>query len=150
MIWLVRLASIDDEWPLHLYVGQNYIVWPPALILLVSSLAITLFYIFYFWCPCRIHICIVRNNYIPQHACILIDAHTQLFAWISILTWLPSRCQKTVGWGFPLVSHGKVAVRPWATIWSRGRTTNWGASAVKGKINNNTITTLWHRVLGVY
>lgn len=49
------------------------------------------------------------------------------------LTWLPSFCQKTAGWGFPFVSHGKVAVRPWATIWSLGRMTNWGAARVKGK-----------------
>lgn len=47
------------------------------------------------------------------------------------LTWLPSFCQKTAGWGFPLVSHGKVAVRPWATIWSLGRMTNWGAAEGK-------------------
>lgn len=55
------------------------------------------------------------------------------------LTWLPSRCQKTVGWGFPLVSQGNVAVRPCETIWSRGRTTNWGASEVK------KLHTLWCR-----
>lgn len=52
-----------------------------------------------------------------------------------VLTLLPSRCQKTVGWGFPLVSQGNVAVCPWATIWSRGRTTNWGASEVTCEIN---------------
>ena len=28
------------------------------------------------------------------------------------LTWLPSLCQKTVGWGFPLVSQGKEAEWP--------------------------------------
>lgn len=58
-----------------------------------------------------------------------------IFVNIYILTWLPSLCQKTVGWGLPLVSQGKVAVRPCAIIWSRGRTTNWGASEVKGNIH---------------
>lgn len=50
------------------------------------------------------------------------------------LTLLPSLCQNTAGCGFPLASHGKVAVRPCITIWSRGRTTNWGASEVKGQM----------------
>lgn len=46
-------------------------------------------------------------------------------------TWLPSFCQNTAGWGFPLVSHGNVAVRPWATIWSRGRITNCGGAGLQ-------------------
>lgn len=50
------------------------------------------------------------------------------------LTLLPSLCQNTAGCGFPLASHGKVAVRPCITIWSRGRTTNWGASEVRGQM----------------
>lgn len=49
------------------------------------------------------------------------------------LTRLPSFCQKTAGWGFPLASHGKVAVRPWATIWSLGRMTNCGAAEDGGE-----------------
>lgn len=48
-----------------------------------------------------------------------------------VLTWLPSFCQKTAGCGFPLVSHGKVAVRPCATIWSRGLITNWGGAGLR-------------------
>lgn len=44
------------------------------------------------------------------------------------LTWLPSFCQKTAGCGFPLVSQGNVTVRPWATIWSLGLTTNCGGA----------------------
>lgn len=66
-------------------------------------------------------------HYVKRYIC-------QHVTYTYILTWLPSRCQKTVGWGLPLVSQGKVAVRPCATIWSRGRTTNWGASEVKGNI----------------
>lgn len=50
------------------------------------------------------------------------------------LTLLPSLCQNTAGCGFPLASHGKVAARPCITIWSRGLTTNWGASEVKGQM----------------
>lgn len=50
------------------------------------------------------------------------------------LTLLPSLCQNTAGCGFPLASHGKVAVRPCITIWSRGLTTNWGASEEKGQM----------------
>lgn len=45
------------------------------------------------------------------------------------LTWLPSFCQNTAGGGFPFVPQRKVTVRPWAEIWSRGRTTIWGGTA---------------------
>lgn len=44
------------------------------------------------------------------------------------LTWLPSFCQNTAGGGFPFVPQRKVTVRPWAEIWSRGRTTIWGGT----------------------
>lgn len=46
------------------------------------------------------------------------------------LTWLPSFCQKTAGCGFPFVSQGNVTVRPWATIWSLGLTTNCGGARI--------------------
>lgn len=49
------------------------------------------------------------------------------------LTWLPSFCQKTAGCGFPFVSQGNVTVRPWATIWSLGRTTNCGGAIIEKK-----------------
>lgn len=54
------------------------------------------------------------------------------------LTWLPSFCQKTAGCGFPFVSHGKLAVRPCATIWSRGLITNCGAAESRTKDMNIT------------
>lgn len=53
-------------------------------------------------------------------------------------TWLPSFCQKTAGCGFPFVSQGKLAVRPCATIWSRGLITNCGAAESKTKDMNVT------------
>lgn len=46
------------------------------------------------------------------------------------LTWLPSFCQNTAGCGFPFVSQGNVTVRPWATIWSLGLTTNCGGARI--------------------
>lgn len=49
------------------------------------------------------------------------------------LTWLPSFCQNTAGGGLPLVPQRKFTVRPWAVIWSRGRTTIWGGTAERGK-----------------
>lgn len=56
------------------------------------------------------------------------------------LTWLPSFCQKTAGCGFPLVSQGNVTVRPWATIWSLGLTTNCGGARIWKEKTESTST----------
>lgn len=107
--WPVRLVWTDDKWPLHyLPVEQQ------------SSRLIQVPHP-----DLKLDVSVVRM--------LLKEATTLTLTERKIggLTWLPSRCQKTVGWGFPLVSQGNVAVRPCATIWSRGRTTNWGASGFK-------------------
>lgn len=145
---LLLAQWIGWDW-CRLMINDHFIIWmlnrttllPPGSILLISFLAI--FYIVDTLLMMLLqNICLYgkMENYSPSgiHTHSAFKVH---FVNISILTWLPSRCQKTVGWGLPLVSQGNVAVRPCATIWSRGRTTNWGASEVKGKINHNTIAT---------
>lgn len=151
--WPVEPVQIDDKWPLHyLYVEQNHALLSPGLILLVSSLSKFFFLDFTYFILDVAAKFTSRLAYMKNHQSRIMHGYTQVHSVkIRILTWLPSRCQKTVGCGLPLVSQGKVAVRPCTTIWSRGRTTNWGASEVKGKINNGTIAThlfrLPHRVL---
>lgn len=54
-----------------------------------------------------------------------------------------------------MVSQGKVAVRPWATIWSRGLMINWGAAGVKGQKHQGYNSELdrveaWGTIKGVW
>lgn len=129
--WSDGRSMINDQFIIVTWNRPTFfcpLVWP---FLLSHPCLVLIFSIFHGCCGCGIYVRIRMRH---------------IFVKISILTWLPSCCQKTVGWGLPLVSQGKVAVRPWATIWSRGRTTNWGASEVKGETNRFTIPAHLHRV----